>query len=792
MVDRLAPWVLAAFFLIGLAVSGLARAEQVTIQVQSEGPSYTLQADRITALGDKELYWGRGHVRLTQGTDVITGDDIRFLARDKTAEIRGNVSVTSPDIRIQCQRMVVNLEQRVGKIYEGRIFFAANHYYLSGDEIEKTGPETFFLTTGSATSCDGPDPAWALTGRDITVRNEGYARARDVTFQTRYAPAMYLPWIQVPVKSRRQSGLLIPQVTDSSRDGFTFTQPVYWAFSDSKDATLYLKHMVKRGAEATIEFRFNDWGGRGTFLFSYLDDQDAPSYYFPRPGRSDDLEERYWLRGKADLRTEGGFDVRLDIDYASDPKYIEEFEDSLTGYGASRRQLEREFSRDLADPLNMLRKSTLQAVRPINNMVFSADMEYTQNLKDPDNLDIIQRLPRLGLDYHRRQLRDTPFFLTMGSEYTYFARRTNDESTLTEEGHRLDVHPRLHLPVKLGPYLDFESSVGGRVTAYLPHGMEPDPTQSRDLDLNHRFFSRELYDLKMELSTSVGRVYQLGWDRIPAVKHRIRPEITYSYLPEVDQSDFPYWDSDDRIQPESRIRYGLSNYLVAKRLQPDNRPRTILAANGHWLPETEKRPEYQYQEFFRFGVYRSYDFVEASRALEERSPTRDRDFHRPHSAWETDLELGFQPYFWLLARSGWDTYTESFTDHTISASVADQRGDSLTTTYELHLEPFREIDREYYEYEEIRGVAKLVLNEEWSIEYEKDYSLLTNTEIESVLSVNYTPQCWGLRLEYSEKPDDRSIALYLNLLGLGEMGPWSHRTQERTTTDTTDEVVEEN
>ena len=767
-------WIFISLVLALVVGAGPVRAQQVVIRVDAD-PPWTITADSVTAHQDSETYLAEGRVTIKRGDESIRGDRARYHASGNTAEIRGNVVAETPDFKVVCERLVVNLEFNIGKIYNGTVFFPQNHYYVSGDEIERTGPSTFLVIQGRATTCDGPTPAWTLTGRNITIQEDGYATAEHATFSTRHVPLLYTPWIKVPIKSRRQSGLLVPGITSSSRDGFTYSQPIYWAVSDSKDVTIYLNYMTKRGLETGLEFRFNDWGGKGTYRVNYLRDHQPPTIEYDEPFGSTVQGERYWIRGMSDFQTKSGFVIKFDLDHVSDPKYLDEFENGFIGFNVNKSQFLEEFGREFAEPLDPLRKTTFQVTRTINKMNLRFALEHTHNSMDPDNYETIQRLPRIGLDLTRQSIVGTPFYFSSGAEYTFFTRKTRSDSELKEEGHRLDIHPRLHWPTRLTRYLDLELSAGFRETLYYPYGMDADKSDPLAIGRNYRFFSRELYDFTLEASTSLQRVFAFSQGRVEKIKHRIKPEITFTYMSDRYQGDLPYWDSVDRIAAERSIRYGVVNYLVAKMRRPDSGRPGAEAAPGKRQAGNE--PRYDYQEFLKVGLHRSYDFMEEGRSPEERSSELPPDRRRPHSPWMLEVELGLQPWFWAQAVSEYDTNESRFTEHAVELKAWDRRGDYFTLEYELHLEPERVTDRSLYEYEEVRGRLGVALSDKWSLQFEKRYSIMDNQDVETHYALNYNPQCWGMTLSYTDKPDDRAISIHFKLLGIGDIGGYTHQTE---------------
>ena len=773
---KLKPWILllpALIMAVFLFEAAPVLADQVEITVEGD-PPWKLFADEINAYTEDNIYLAKGNVRIIRGEETVRADQARVQAGSQTAELQGNVVMTTKDFKIMCDRVAVNYEYNIGKIYDGKIFFPANNYYVSGDEIERTGPDTFMVTRGQATSCDGPNPAWSITGSNISIKREGYATVRNTTFSTSVMPVFYMPWLALPLRTKRQSGLLMPGASNSSRDGFTFTQPYYWAVSDSKDLTFYLTYMGIRGLEPTVEFRYNDWGGKGTFRATYLHDQDPPTIDYPKPDGPKVQEDRYWIRGMSDGATEYGLSWKFDLDIVSDPEYLDEFERSITGYQSTRDQLLSEFGRELAEPLDPLRKSIFQATKSVNSQNLTFSLEYTDNLDDPENRDTIQRLPRIDLDLNRQGISGTPLYFDSTSEYTYFARKTDRYSVEKEEGHRLDVHPRVYWPMRFGPFLDLVPSTGYRATLYNSHGAEDTAADPNASDRNNRFEVRGIFDMELDASTNLFRVYDLNLGRVSKLEHRIKPEIKFSYISDADQDELPYWDSVDRIPEEQLLTYGVQNYLVAKTRKAPVFPRPRTRDDQGEEASVEDDPEYQYEEFLRVGVHRSYDFVEARRELRDRKSGWPSDYNSPHTPWEFEMEAKFSPYFWAQGLSAYNTYSDSFTRHSLEFQAKDERGDYLYMAYELYKEPNRIFDKDKYEYEEVRALLNLALNEEWTLQFDRRYSLKDSANVETIYSLAYSPQCWGIRLEYTDRPDDTSIAAFLTLKGLGEVGSYSY------------------
>ncbi|MFH1139373.1 MAG: LPS assembly protein LptD [Pseudomonadota bacterium] len=763
------------FFIITLGfwvfmTMGSALAQQVEITIDGD-PPWRVSADKIESFGAKEIYQAEGSVKLTRDRETIQADKVRFHAATRSAEISGYVRVTTREFQLVCSRMVMNLDRNVGKIYQGTAFFPNNHYYISGDEIERTGPDTFLVVKGRATSCDGPNPAWTLSGHNLMVQREGYATAEDVTFATSFMPMFYLPWLKVPVKTQRQSGFLMPYFSNSTLMGVIYTQPYFWAMTDSRDLTFYMTFMGLRGFQPAVEYRYDDWIGKGMYQAEYLRDWDAPTIEYDNYRGPTKVRDRYWVRGMSDLELEQGYEVKLDVDLVSDPEYIEDFKRSYTGHLASQGEYLKEFGRVQNEPLDPMRKTVLQGTKSQNNQSLRAAIEYTDNLKSPYNLETIQRLPQIDYTISGQEITRTPFYFDNEAQYTYFSRQTNRETVENSQGHRLDVHPTVYWPVNFSRFLDLEPSVGLRGTAYYPHGLDQD---AGERDRNNQINSRAVYDAQIQASSTLARVYDLPWESVPRMKHRIKPVLTFSYVPKVKQEKLPFWDSVDRINEEEKVTYGLASTFSAKFKRNQAGPRQAGRAG-----EVDDDREYYYREFLRLSLFRSYNYVEERRDLEKRDPFVLQDYNRPHSPWQGRVEFDLSPYFWAQASSKFDSYVGYFVDHTVEALTQDHRGDYVYLEYGIHLEPhnWKLEDRREAEYRELHTILNLELVNDWAFQLDWRHSINGQKNIETLYSLNYSPQCWGLRLEYYDSPKERSFAVFVSLLNLGEVGGLSHRVE---------------
>ena len=66
------------------------------------------------------------------------------------------------------------------------------------------------------------------------------------------------------------------------------------------------------------------------------------------------------------------------------------------------------------------------------------------------------------------------------------------------------------------------------------------------------------------IGSEIERVYDFKWGAIEKIKNTIEPFATYTYVPQVDQSDLPLYDETDRMEARSLVTYGFTSRLFAK------------------------------------------------------------------------------------------------------------------------------------------------------------------------------------------------------------------------------------
>jgi LPS-assembly protein len=711
-----------------------------------EAVVWNLSANTVAYDRHTDVYTAQTNVVITGGKTRLEADYVEFSNATKDVLAKGHVKMISGGDVISCNTMQVNLITETGLIDKGTVFIQENHLYIHGEQIRKTGKFTYDAQKGSITSCDGDTPDWKITGRDVKVTIEGYGFAKDTVFWARNMPALYSPFLAFPVKTQRQSGLLMPEISTSDRQGFVYEQPFFWAISPESDATFYTGYLSDRGLKTGAEYRYvADDISRGIWQVDFLSDDkidDGTSatkdYRFEStPQRTN--TDRYWLRGKSDQVFSHGFSARLDVDVVSDPDYLLEFKDGLTGYDSTNQIFATQFGRDLDEYDDTVRKNSIIMDRAGSQHALAVKaLWYDDVVARHTHADdtTLQTLPAIEFSSVRQQVGDSNLYFAMDSQLdAFFRQHTENRSGSNRKnakvnGQRLDVNPTFFYPVKWGKYAAFHPFVSLRGTAYhTDHYIDID----EDDDVL-RF--RGIYEVGGDLTTRLNRVFAANTPFSDKIQHQVTPGIGYRFLPQVDQDTLPFFDELDDIEESNKLSWFLTHRFTARN--------PVVTKDGTQV-----------------NTYRELGWI---RVFQDYRINHERDGAAAENRSWSDIGLDARVYpfsfLFLNAELAWSPYNYHFNTLNLDTTLTTPRGDALTTSYRYALDT-RE---SWYTRLDLRITRSLTAYHS----FEKD--LESDTTIETRTGVRLNSACWSMGLEVQESDLDTRIAFMIGLKGIGEFG----------------------
>ncbi|NCC23804.1 MAG: LPS-assembly protein LptD [Deltaproteobacteria bacterium] len=746
----------------------------------------TIRADRALGILEAE-----GNVVLFHGDDFLQADYARYYMGTRWVYLQGHVKAKWEGDYLEARTAEFDLENRLGWLKDGEVFMADPHMYFKGHQIRKTGQSTYSFVRATVTACDGASPAWSLECSSGNVTIDGYARIHEPKFRIKDRPVLYSPYLVVPVKTKRQSGFLLPEIGQSSRLGFQFNQPYYQVLDEETDLTAYANLMTRRGLMTGLEYRHTpDLRSKGLWKIDYLYDHvvaktrgeldsqfqnDAPLLLRPH-------HNRYWLRNKYDgYLSDPRWKIKFDTDFVSDALYLREFKNGITGFNESRRTFLDQFGRDIADDDALERTSQFILSRNWSGFGLDARVKYTQNLRyfnDASELypaednPTVQSLPEINFNTYKTALMDGPLEWQSQSQLVYFWREFGTTGT------RLETSPSLSLPLS-SDFGALIGTVGWRGTGYAVDRHQADPDNA-ELDPDRSFYSRSLPFAQAVASTSLFKVYDLGlspedpgqgrWTRM---KHQLLPKLTYDLIPNetMDQRENPYFDEHDRIKPASNLTYSLTNTFTRRM---DTRVGDASAEGNATTLAAD------YLDFLWIKIEQSFDFREADRTEET-----ERYERRPFSDIMAQISCTPKRYLNLQSRTYFSPYLHRLTSHEHELRAFLPKGlgnvfcgldfrDMADDEYPDKTN-YRNPDTENGELGDLRQRilalgAVLDLSPAWRISTLYRADMEDGVDLEKRIDLLYRHQCYSWQLTAQETDYDTRFSIQVNLLNLGSVG----------------------
>lgn len=715
-----------------------------------------IEAERLDYDQDSDVYRAEGDVVITFAGGFLKADTVTMNRTTGDAWARGHALLQSNGDTLEGDVIELNLDSKTGIARDGRMFFVRNHLFITGSEIEKSGEASYRIKDGTATTCDGPVADWRFAAREVDVTVDGYGTLKNGTFQVRNTPVAWFPWLIFPAKTTRQSGFLFPSLGYSQdKLGFDTEIPFYWAISENTDATLYTRYMDKRGVKEGLEFRYQPGTTtHGLFYGDFLKDRwtgsDTPGGIPRNWTEKQDRWSWYWNH---ETTFSPGFYFRSDLKKVSDIYYFRDFDSHNYYRDHYAGSLNRKFERVsfLANEQLTSYDSTARLVKEWQSFNLTALGQYTDNLTSPSNDETLQRYPEITLTGFKQPLFGTRLNWEFTGLYGNYYR------TLGERGDVLDVYPKLSLPWTVGEYLQITPVAGFRGTLW--------DTESTGPAAAGDSASRSVYTLGLNASTEVFRILDVGWGGVEKVRHTVKPELTYSYIPSAGPSVRPDFvlpvattavgGVSASVDNENSLTYALTNTLIS-RLR-------------------DEKGSVSYREILRLKLSQTYNVstpaiyvTRPTLAVPTTTPNLlPADPTKPFRP--VDLEMDINPYRYLsfMTRAAYDVNTTAWAQINQDIALSDGRGDSLSLVYRYARDSI----------ESVGLTGKLRVTDALDVFAGFRRDEFSNATLEKTVGVEYRRQCWSVQVSYSDLVDDRQFMVFFSLTGLGRVGGFSASRQ---------------
>jgi LPS-assembly protein len=272
----------------------------------------TIDALTFTTLDSGILHVGGG-VCLSMGKQKISTDELFYDEKKQLININSPLVYYDGKQTINAQRANVNMEKETADLSE--VYFQQDGAKANGSAgTFKSDKKTSHLTALTYTTCPQNDQQWFIKAEvaDLDQENQ-IGTFRKMTLQFKGVPLFYLPYAKLPLNNQRLSGFLIPEIGNSSTNGFNLAVPYYFNISENMDATIIPRIISKRGAMLGGEYRYLNENFAGEIYANYLP--------------SDKLEniDRGFAEIKHRHKLSNNWSLNSRLRHVSDNEYFEDF-----------------------------------------------------------------------------------------------------------------------------------------------------------------------------------------------------------------------------------------------------------------------------------------------------------------------------------------------------------------------------------------------------------------------------------------------------------------------------------
>ncbi len=541
-------------------------AAPAPVAIRAAGTEVNILADQFERIGGPQnLLIAIGNVELTRGNTRLLADRIELNQDSGDAVARGKVVFYDGQDRLVGDRIDYNIRTGTGVVEDGTLV-AAPYYTLSGERLERLGENVYGIRRGTLTTCEGDDPAWYFRMSSATADMEDYVFGRDVSFWVKGVPVWpWFPFFAAAIRKERQSGFLLPTFGFSNERGFYAHVPFYWAINDSQDLTIALEAYSERGVGLTAHYQYilserNRGAVTGFWLNEFVRSSDPleRAEQLARAELRSSGDNRAWVSGKHAWTIDTRTSFKVDVNATSDDDVFDDYGDLLSERGRERAET------------NIFVSRRWDAWNLVANILWYQDLTVRRPVE-------LQRVPEVRLRGIRQPVPGlSPLLYEVESSLVNFMRHVGPE------GLRVDVHPRLVLPIPIAGVVTVTPWVGGRLTYYDQRATGEHLSTNgfivvEDSVTDHRV--RQQVEVGVDAETRLSRVYTLDpGGRVAALQHVIEPRASVIAVRGLEQKAYPHYEPTvgrigvlrsmdpniDRLGKVNAVEYALTNRLNAK------------------------------------------------------------------------------------------------------------------------------------------------------------------------------------------------------------------------------------
>lgn len=249
---------------------------------------FYIEADQLTDDDTTHVVTASGHVEARYGGRTVRADALTYSVATGVVTATGDVTVVNPDGSAEFSQSAVLdrvMSQGVAMAFSTRLKAVGlqEDVTIAADSVVRRSPTVTEMNEAIFTPCTvcakNPTPTWSIRARQVVDDKTRHTLTfHNAVIQIHGVPIFYTPVIWEPEPDvKRQSGLLIPEITVSSLRGFSYEQPYLQVISPSEDLVLSPQINTKVNPFLNVDWRKRFYDGAIDVRAGYTYEEDFNS-----------------------------------------------------------------------------------------------------------------------------------------------------------------------------------------------------------------------------------------------------------------------------------------------------------------------------------------------------------------------------------------------------------------------------------------------------------------------------------------------------------------------------------
>ncbi len=505
---------------------------------------------------DNEIGTYRGNVDIKRADQRASSNAANYDSISELLDLHGNVFYSEDELSLYTESANIKLASDEAKMRDTLFISPTTPIRGKASAVYRDSKLLSRYKDAAYTSCEPGNQDWVVHATDLKMNKKtGEGSAKNAWVEFKGIPVFYSPYLNFPIDDRRKTGFFAPSFGNTQKGGFNLSAPFYWNIAPNYDATIRPRYYSKRGDGLlyAADFRYLTEKTKGLISAEFLPNDNVldPVATANTTPKKDVFvnKDRYLATIKNNTHFTKNISANLDLNYVSDLRYFSELGNALSFPNFSH-------VRSYADASYIDKGISLTGI-----------VESFQTI-DPNllllggRLKPYRRLPQINLNLDHA-FESIPANIGLENEYVYFQ---HDDSRLPD-GYRFNVKPYASFPLKTANAF-LTPKIALEYTHYLLNNQQLSVADSIGRTVPIASIDSGLF-LEKDINL-FGNSYL----------HTLEPRLFYLYIPKVNQSDIPIFDTSlydfqydslfrenryngsDRIQNANQITAALSSRLI--------------------------------------------------------------------------------------------------------------------------------------------------------------------------------------------------------------------------------------